>query len=178
PFVDMLQIPAFLCRQTDLLVAAGETNRPINVKKGQFLSPQDMKHVAAKIASTGNDQITLCERGASFGYNTLVVDMPGLAIMAATGYPIVIDATHAVQRPGGGDGKSSGDRRLAPFIARAAIAVGVAGVFVETHNDPDIAPSDGPNMIRLSDMEAVLESLVALDEASKAYPATIEHLHR
>ncbi len=168
--VDMLQIPAFLSRQTDLLVAAGETQKPINVKKGQFLSPHDMAHVAKKIASTGNTQITLCERGASFGYNTLVVDMPGLAIMAASGYPVVIDATHAVQRPGGGDGKSSGDRRLAQLIARAAVAVGVAGVFIETHEAPDTAPSDGPNMIALADMKGVIATLAALDGVAKAHP--------
>src|SRR5215475_2654840 len=156
--VDVLQIPAFLCRQTDLLIAAGETGRAINVKKGQFLAPWDMKNVAAKIASTGNDKILLTERGASFGYNTLVTDMRGLPIMAQTGYPVVMDATHAVQQPGGQGTSSGGDRRFAPVLARAALAVGVAAVFMETHQDPDHAPSDGPNMVHLKDMPALLEN--------------------
>ncbi|MBU6235902.1 MAG: 3-deoxy-8-phosphooctulonate synthase, partial [Alphaproteobacteria bacterium] len=141
--VDILQIPAFLCRQTDLLIAAGQTGKAINVKKGQFLAPWDMKNVAAKIASTGNENIMLCERGASFGYNTLVSDMRALPIMAETGYPVIFDATHSVQQPGGLGTKSGGDRKMVPVLARAAIAVGVAGVFMEVHQDPDNAPSDG-----------------------------------
>ncbi|MEM6663866.1 MAG: 3-deoxy-8-phosphooctulonate synthase, partial [Pseudomonadota bacterium] len=143
---DALQIPAFLCRQTDLLLAAGETGKPVNVKKGQFLAPWDMPNVAAKIASTGNDSILLCERGSSFGYNTLVTDMRGLPQMAATGHPVVFDATHSVQQPGGLGGASGGQREFAPVLARAALAVGIAGLFIETHPDPDTAPSDGPNM--------------------------------
>jgi 2-dehydro-3-deoxyphosphooctonate aldolase (KDO 8-P synthase) len=172
--VDVLQIPAFLCRQTDLLVAAGETGRAINVKKGQFLAPWDMKNVADKIASTGNEKILLTERGASFGYNTLVTDMRGLPIMAQTGYPVVIDATHSVQQPGGQGNTSGGDRRFAPVIARAAIAVGVAAVFMETHPDPDKAPSDGPNMIRLADMPGILTTLQELDRVAKAKPVAID----
>ena len=168
--VDVLQIPAFLCRQTDLLIAAAKTGRAINVKKGQFLAPWDMKNVAAKIAGAGNEKILLTERGASFGYNTLVTDMRGLPIMAETGYPIVIDATHAVQQPGGAGTASGGDRRFAPVIARAAVAVGVAAVFMETHQDPDNAPSDGPNMIRLKDMPAILKTLQELDSLAKAAP--------
>src|SRR4051812_28007644 len=166
--VDVLQIPAFLCRQTDLLIAAGETGRAINVKKGQFLAPWDMKNVAAKVASTGNEKILLTERGASFGYNTLVTDMRGLPIMAQTGYPVVIDATHSVQQPGGQGSSSGGDRRFAPVIARAAVSVGVAAVFLETHPDPDKAPSDGPNMIRLSEMPALLMTLQEFDRVAKA----------
>ncbi len=168
--VDILQIPAFLCRQTDLLLAAGATGRPINVKKGQFLAPWDMTHVAAKIASTGNRDILLCERGTSFGYNTLVTDMRGLPQMAATGYPVVFDATHSVQAPGGLGGASGGQREFAPVLARAAVAVGVAGVFIECHPDPDRAPSDGPNMIPLARMPALIDSLTAFDRLAKAEP--------
>lgn len=166
--VDVLQIPAFLCRQTDLLLAAGETGRAINVKKGQFLAPWDMKNVAAKIASTGNENILLCERGASFGYNTLVADMRSLPIMAATGYPVVMDATHAVQQPGGQGTSSGGQREFAPVLARAAVAVGVAAVFIETHPDPDRAPSDGPNMIPLREMPALIARLKAFDALAKS----------
>jgi 2-dehydro-3-deoxyphosphooctonate aldolase (KDO 8-P synthase) len=171
---DVLQIPAFLCRQTDLLIAAGETGRAINVKKGQFLAPWDMKNVAAKVASTGNEKILLTERGASFGYNTLVTDMRGLPIMAQTGYPVVMDATHAVQQPGGQGTSSGGDRRFAPVLARAAVAVGIAAVFMETHPDPDKAPSDGPNMIRLADMPEILATLQAFDRLAKSKPITID----
>jgi 2-dehydro-3-deoxyphosphooctonate aldolase (KDO 8-P synthase) len=165
--VDVLQIPAFLCRQTDLLLAAGATGRAVNVKKGQFLAPWDMKNVAAKIASTGNERILLCERGASFGYNTLVSDMRSLPIMAETGYPIVFDATHSVQQPGGQGTASGGERRFAPVLARAALAVGCAAVFIECHPDPDHAPSDGPNMIPLKDMKPLLQRLMAYDRLSK-----------
>ena len=171
--VDVLQIPAFLCRQTDLLLAAGETGKPVNVKKGQFLAPWDMKNVAAKIASTGNEQIMLCERGASFGYNTLVIDMRSLPIMAQTGYPVVFDATHSVQQPGGQGGSSGGQREFVPVLARAAVAIGVAAVFMETHQDPDRAPSDGPNMVPLSEIEAHLKMLVQLDHMAKANPVRI-----
>jgi 2-dehydro-3-deoxyphosphooctonate aldolase (KDO 8-P synthase) len=166
--VDVLQIPAFLCRQTDLLLAAGETGRAINVKKGQFLAPWDMKNVAAKIASTGNRNILLCERGASFGYNTLVSDMRALPIMAETGYPVVFDATHSVQQPGGQGTSSGGQRQFAPVLARAAVAVGVAAVFIECHPDPDAAPSDGPNMIPLAAMPALIARLKAIDALAKA----------
>jgi 2-dehydro-3-deoxyphosphooctonate aldolase (KDO 8-P synthase) len=166
--VDVLQIPAFLCRQTDLLLAAGETGKVINVKKGQFLAPWDMVHVAAKIASTGNRDILLCERGASFGYNTLVSDMRSLPIMARTGYPVVFDATHSVQQPGGQGASSGGEREFAPMLARAALAVGVAAVFIETHEDPDRAPSDGPNMIPLRRMPALVARLKAYDDLTKA----------
>jgi 2-dehydro-3-deoxyphosphooctonate aldolase (KDO 8-P synthase) len=166
--VDVLQIPAFLCRQTDLLLAAGETGRAINVKKGQFLAPWDMKNVAAKIASTGNENILLCERGASFGYNTLVSDMRSLPIMAETSYPVVFDATHSVQQPGGQGTSSGGERRFAPVLARAALAVGCAAVFIECHPDPDRAPSDGPNMIPLSEMPTLIERLMAFDRLAKA----------
>jgi len=166
--VDVLQIPAFLCRQTDLLLAAGETGRTINVKKGQFLAPWDMRHVAAKITSTGNHNILLCERGASFGYNTLVTDFRGLPIMAQTGYPVVFDATHSVQQPGGQGGSSGGQREFAPVLARAALAVGVAAVFIETHPDPDQAPSDGPNMIPLREMPALIRRLKAFDALAKS----------
>jgi 2-dehydro-3-deoxyphosphooctonate aldolase (KDO 8-P synthase) len=172
--VDVLQIPAFLCRQTDLLVAAAATGRAINVKKGQFLAPWDMKNVAAKIAEAGNERILLCERGASFGYNALVSDMRALPVLAATGYPVVFDATHSVQQPGGQGTVSGGDRRYVPVLARAAVAVGVAAVFMETHQDPDRAPSDGPNMVRLKDMPALLETLVAFDRLAKARPLTME----
>jgi 2-dehydro-3-deoxyphosphooctonate aldolase (KDO 8-P synthase) len=168
--VDVLQIPAFLCRQTDLLLAAGATGRAINVKKGQFLAPWDMGNVAAKLASTGNDRILLCERGASFGYNTLVSDMRALPILAETGYPVVFDATHSVQQPGGLGARSGGERRFVPVLARAAVAVGVAAIFLETHQDPDRAPSDGPNMIALKDLPALLQELLELDRLTKARP--------
>ena len=162
--IDIIQIPAFLCRQTDLLLAAGETGCAINVKKGQFLAPHDMKNVAEKIASTGNERIMLCERGYTHGYNNLVVDMRSLPIMAGTGYPVVFDATHSVQQPGGLGSKSGGDRTMVPYLARAAVATGcVAGVFIETHEDPDNAPSDGPNMIKLSELKLLLKDLVAID---------------
>ncbi len=165
--VDVLQIPAFLCRQTDLLVAAARTGRAVNVKKGQFLAPWDMVHVAAKIAGAGNESILLCERGASFGYNTLVSDMRALPILAATGYPVVFDATHSVQQPGGLGGASGGQREFVAPLARAAVAVGVAAVFIETHPDPDTAPSDGPNMVALHDLPALLQTLIALDRVVK-----------
>lgn len=165
--VDVLQIPAFLCRQTDLLVAAGETGRAINVKKGQFLAPWDMKNVAAKIAGTGNQRILLCERGASFGYNTLVSDMRALPEMGRTGYPVVFDATHSVQQPGGQGTSSGGQREYAPVLARAAVAVGVAAVFIESHPDPDHAPSDGPNMIPIREMPALIVRLMAFDKLAK-----------
>jgi 2-dehydro-3-deoxyphosphooctonate aldolase (KDO 8-P synthase) len=170
---DVLQIPAFLSRQTDLLLAAGRTGAAINVKKGQFLAPWDMVNVAAKIASTGNGRILLCERGASFGYNTLVADMRSLPIMARTGYPVVMDATHSVQQPGGQGSASGGQREFAPVMARAAVAVGVAAVFIETHPDPDRAPSDGPNMIPLDRMPALIEDLVAFDRIAKAAPLEV-----
>ncbi|MBY0337915.1 MAG: 3-deoxy-8-phosphooctulonate synthase [Acetobacteraceae bacterium] len=166
--VDILQIPAFLSRQTDLLLAAGETGAAINVKKGQFLAPWDMANVAAKIASTGNQRILLCERGASFGYNTLVSDMRALPIMARTGYPVVFDVTHSVQQPGGQGSSSGGQREFAPVLARAAVAVGVASVFIECHPDPDAAPSDGPNMIPLREMPALIARLKAFDALAKA----------
>ena len=168
--VDVIQIPAFLCRQTDLLIAAGETGAVVNIKKGQFLAPWDMANVADKVASTGNTRILLTERGVSFGYNTLVADMRAFPIMAQTGYPVIMDATHSVQAPGGQGGSSGGDRRFAPVMARAAVSLGIAGVFVETHQDPDSAPSDGPNMIRLSDMSALLSSLMEFDRLAKANP--------
>jgi 2-dehydro-3-deoxyphosphooctonate aldolase (KDO 8-P synthase) len=171
--VDVLQIPAFLCRQTDLLIAAAKTGRAINVKKGQFLAPWDMKHVAAKISGAGNDNILLTERGVSFGYNTLVTDMRALPILAQTGYPVVIDATHSVQQPGGQGTVSGGDRRFAPVIARAAVAVGVAAVFMETHQDPDHAPSDGPNMVHLKDMPQLLATLQEFDRLAKARPVVL-----
>ncbi len=165
--VDILQIPAFLCRQTDLLLAAGNTGAVINVKKGQFLAPWDMQNVADKVASTGNDRILLTERGASFGYNTLVSDFRALPIMARTGWPVIFDVTHSVQQPGGQGTSSGGQREFAPVLARAALAVGVAGLFIETHPDPDHAPSDGPNMIALADMPALLDRLVAFDRVAK-----------
>lgn len=171
--VDVMQIPAFLCRQTDLLLAAGRTKAAINVKKGQFLAPWDMANVADKIASTGNNRIMLTERGVSFGYNTLVTDFRSLPIMAKTGWPVIMDATHAVQSPGGQGGSSGGDRRFAPVLARAAAAVGVAGVFLETHPDPDHAPSDGPNMIVLSEMPELIATLQAFDRLAKTHPITI-----
>ena len=170
--VDVLQIPAFLSRQTDLLIAAGETGKAINVKKGQFLAPWDMVNVAAKIAGTGNHNILLCERGASFGYNTLVSDMRSLPIMARTGYPVVFDATHSVQQPGGQGTTSGGQREFAPVLARAALAVGVAAVFIETHPDPDNAPSDGPNMIPLREMPALIRRLASFDGLSKGLHST------
>nr|WP_319250773.1 3-deoxy-8-phosphooctulonate synthase [uncultured Celeribacter sp.] len=165
--VDVLQIPAFLCRQTDLLLAAGETGLAINVKKGQFLAPWDMDNVATKIASTGNDKIMLCDRGTSFGYNTLVSDFRGLPRMAETGYPICFDATHSVQQPGGQGTSTGGDRTMVPVLARAAVAVGVACLFIETHEDPDNAPSDGPNMLRIEDLAPLLGTLSALDGVVK-----------
>lgn len=170
--VDVLQIPAFLCRQTDLLVAAGKTNRAVNVKKGQFLAPWDMKQVVAKLEDTGTEKILLTERGASFGYNTLVSDMRSLPIMAQNGYPVVFDATHSVQQPGGQGTTSGGQREFVPALARAAIAVGVAAVFIETHQDPDSAPSDGPNMWRLDALEDLLSQLIELDRFAKAHPLT------
>ena len=165
--VDALQIPAFLCRQTDLLLAAGASGKPVHIKKGQFLAPQDMAHVARKVASTGNDQILLCERGTSFGYNTLVNDFRGLEIMAQTGYPVIFDSTHSVQSPGGLGTSSGGDRRFVPALARAACAIGVAGVFIETHNDPDTAPCDGPNMIALEALKPLLTTLIEFDALAK-----------
>jgi 2-dehydro-3-deoxyphosphooctonate aldolase (KDO 8-P synthase) len=165
--VDVLQIPAFLCRQTDLLLAAGETGRTINVKKGQFLAPWDMANVAKKVMSTGNDKVLLTERGASFGYNTLVSDMRALPILAETGCPVVFDATHSVQQPGGQGTSSGGERRFVPVLARAAIAIGVAAVFIETHEDPDNAPSDGPNMVPLSELPALLSTLRDFDALAK-----------
>src|SRR5271170_8230453 len=168
--VDVLQTPAFLCRQTDLLLAAGRTGKPVNVKKGQFLAPWDMQNVAAKIASTGNEQILLCERGASFGYNTLVVDMRALPIMAQTGYPVVFDATHAVAQPGGLGDRSGGEREFAPVLARAAAAVGVAAMFIETHQDPDRAPCEGQTMVPLKTLPALFETLIAFDRLAKARP--------
>jgi 2-dehydro-3-deoxyphosphooctonate aldolase (KDO 8-P synthase) len=165
--VDVLQIPAFLCRQTDLLIAAAQTGRAVNVKKGQFLAPWDMKNVIAKITGAGNPNVIVTERGASFGYNTLVVDMTALPEMAKFGAPVVMDATHAVQKPGGRGTSTGGNREMAPYIARAAVAVGVAAVFMETHQDPDHAPSDGPNMIRLADLPAILSELVEIDRIAK-----------
>jgi 2-dehydro-3-deoxyphosphooctonate aldolase (KDO 8-P synthase) len=169
--VDVLQTPAFLCRQTDLLLAAGATGKPVNVKKGQFLAPWDMQNIAAKIASTGNERILLCERGASFGYNTLVVDMRALPIMAKTGYPVVFDATHAVAQPGGLGDRSGGEREFAPVLARAAVAVGIAAVFIETHQDPDhTTGAEGPTMVPLKALPGLLENLVAFDRLAKARP--------
>ncbi len=166
--VDILQIPAFLCRQTDLLLAAGKTGRAINVKKGQFLAPWDMQNVADKIASTGNNRILLCDRGTSFGYNTLVSDFRGLPIMANTGYPVVFDATHSVQQPGGQGNTSGGQREFAPVLARAACAVGIAALFIETHQDPDTAPSDGPNMIPVDQMGDLIKELRGFDALRKS----------
>ena len=166
--VDVLQIPAFLSRQTDLLIAAGETGKPVNVKKGQFLAPWEMANVAEKIASTGNKKILLCERGTSFGYNTLVNDFRGLEIMAETGYPVVFDATHSVQQPGGRGNSSGGERKFVATLARAACAVGISAVFIETHQDPDNAPCDGPNMIDVADLQKLIEKLRVIDELSKA----------
>ena len=165
--VDVLQIPAFLCRQTDLLIAAAKTGRVINVKKGQFLAPWDMKNVLAKITESGNPNVMACERGVSFGYNTLVSDMRALPIMAAFGSPVIFDATHSVQQPGGQGTSSGGQREFVETLARAAVAVGVAGVFLETHQDPDHAPSDGPNMVRLDNLSNLLETLMAFDRLAK-----------
>ncbi|MHA3915903.1 3-deoxy-8-phosphooctulonate synthase [Halovulum sp. GXIMD14793] len=171
--VDILQIPAFLCRQTDLLLAAGSTGAVINIKKGQFLAPWEMPNVAAKVASTGNDRILLTDRGTSFGYNTLVADMRGLPQMAQTGYPVVMDATHSVQQPGGHGGSSGGQREFAPVMARAAVSLGVAAVFMETHQDPENAPCDGPNMIFLDQMPSLVSSLMEFDRLAKANPVRI-----
>ncbi|PZO64967.1 MAG: 3-deoxy-8-phosphooctulonate synthase [Paracoccus denitrificans] len=168
--VDIIQIPAFLCRQTDLLLAAGKTGAVVNVKKGQFLAPWDMANVADKVTSTGNDRVLLTERGVSFGYNTLVADMRALPIMMRTGLPVIMDATHSVQQPGGQGGSSGGQREFAPVMARAAVSLGIAGVFIETHQDPDNAPSDGPNMVRLEQMPALIASLMQFDALAKAAP--------
>jgi len=168
--VDVLQIPAFLCRQTDLLIAAANTGRVVKIKKGQFLAPWDMKNVVAKVTGSGNANVLVTERGASFGYNTLVVDMRGLAIMAETGAPVIFDATHSVQQPGGQGTSSGGDRRFVPVLARAAVAVGIAGLFIETHQDPDRAPSDGPNMVPLNAFEGLMRDLMAIDAAVKRLP--------
>lgn len=169
--VDVLQIPAFLCRQTDLLLAAAATGKPVNVKKGQFLAPWDMKNVVAKIVGAGNPNVLVTERGVSFGYNTLVSDMRALPILAETGAPVIFDATHSVQQPGGQGTSSGGERRFVPVLARAAVAVGVAGLFIETHQDPDRAPSDGPNMLPLAELEPLLAELIAIDRIAKARPA-------
>jgi 2-dehydro-3-deoxyphosphooctonate aldolase (KDO 8-P synthase) len=171
--VDVIQIPAFLCRQTDLLLAAGQTGAVVNIKKGQFLAPWDMANVADKVASTGNDRILLTERGVSFGYNTLVADMRSLPTMARTGWPIIMDATHSVQQPGGQGGSSGGQREFAPVMARCAVAIGIAGVFIETHEDPDNSPSDGPNMIYLDQMTALVDSLMQFDRLAKANPLRV-----
>ena len=167
--VDVLQIPAFLCRQTDLLTTAAKTGKAINVKKGQFLAPWEMENVAAKISSAGNENILLCERGTSFGYNTLISDMRSLPILGATGFPVVFDATHSVQQPGAHGTRSGGQREFVPTLARAAVAVGVAVVFMETHQDPDSAPSDGPNMVPLKELSGILESLISIDKIVKHY---------
>ena len=169
--VDILQIPAFLCRQTDLLIAAAKTKKIINVKKGQFLAPWDMVNVTKKISESGNNNILVTERGASFGYNTLVSDMRSLPIMAKNGYPVIFDATHSVQQPGGQGDKSGGQREFVKYLARAAVAVGVAGVFMETHQDPDNAPSDGPNMVPLNELEKILKDLMVID----SYIKNVEH---
>ncbi|MEJ6504789.1 MAG: 3-deoxy-8-phosphooctulonate synthase [Rhodobacter sp.] len=169
-YVDIIQIPAFLCRQTDLLLAAAQTGAVVNVKKGQFLAPWDMANVAAKLVSTGNENIMLTERGTSFGYNTLVADMRALPIMARSGYPVIMDATHSVQQPGGMGGSSGGQREFAPVMARAAVSLGVAGVFIETHEKPDTAPSDGPNMVPLNQMNVLIDSLMKFDRLAKADP--------
>jgi 2-dehydro-3-deoxyphosphooctonate aldolase (KDO 8-P synthase) len=171
--VDVIQIPAFLCRQTDLLIAAGETGAVVNIKKGQFLAPWDMANVAEKVSSTGNNRILLTERGASFGYNTLVADMRSLPTMARTGWPVIMDATHSVQQPGGQGNSSGGQREFAPVMARCAVAIGIAGVFIETHEAPDTAPSDGPNMIPLDQMPALIDSLMAFDRLAKANPLRV-----
>ncbi|MAM26098.1 MAG: 3-deoxy-8-phosphooctulonate synthase [Rhodobacteraceae bacterium] len=169
---DIIQIPAFLCRQTDMLLAAGRTGKAVNVKKGQFLAPWDMANVVTKIESTGNRNILLTERGTSFGYNALVADMRALPQMAKTGYPVVMDATHSVQQPGGQGGSSGGQREFAPLMARAAVAAGVAAVFIETHEDPDNAPSDGPNMVYLDEMPALVRLLMKFDAIAKEHPLT------
>ncbi|WP_170436518.1 3-deoxy-8-phosphooctulonate synthase [Ruegeria arenilitoris] len=171
--VDILQIPAFLCRQTDMLLAAGETGKAVNVKKGQFLAPWEMPNIVEKIESTGNHNILLTERGTSFGYNTLVADMRSLPQLAQTGYPVVMDATHSVQQPGGRGGSSGGQREFAPVMARAAVALGVGAVFIETHQDPDTAPSDGPNMIPLDQMGQLIDTLMRFDALAKANPVQI-----
>jgi 2-dehydro-3-deoxyphosphooctonate aldolase (KDO 8-P synthase) len=167
PYVDVLQIPAFLCRQTDLLVAAAKTGKVVKIKKGQFLAPWDMKNVVAKVTASGNPNVLVTERGVSFGYNTLVVDMRSLPQMAETGAPVIFDATHSVQQPGGQGTSSGGDRRFVPPLARAAVAVGISGLFIETHQDPDKAPSDGPNMVPLKSFEALLKDLMAIDKVVK-----------
>lgn len=171
--VDVIQIPAFLCRQTDLLLAAGETGAVVNIKKGQFLAPWDMENVAAKVASTGNERILLTERGVSFGYNTLVADMRSLPTMARTGYPVIMDATHSVQQPGGLGGSTGGQREFAPAMARCAVSLGIAGVFIETHEDPTRSPSDGPNMVYLDQMPRLIDMLMALDRIAKADPIRV-----
>lgn len=171
--VDILQIPAFLCRQTDMLLAAGRTGKVVNIKKGQFLAPWDMANVVAKVESTGNDKILLTERGTSFGYNTLVTDLRGLPQMAQGGYPVVMDATHSVQQPGGQGGSSGGQREFAPLMARAAVSLGISAVFIETHQDPDSAPSDGPNMIYLDQMPHLIDTLMRFDALAKADPVRI-----
>jgi 2-dehydro-3-deoxyphosphooctonate aldolase (KDO 8-P synthase) len=171
--VDVLQIPAFLCRQTDLLLAAAKTGAVVNVKKGQFLAPWDMVNVIEKTASTGNENIMVTERGTSFGYNTLVTDMRGLPTMAATGYPVIMDATHSVQQPGGRGGSTGGQREFAPVMARAAVSLGIAGVFIETHENPDNAPSDGPNMVPLSEMSDLINTLMRFDALAKANPCRV-----
>ena len=171
PHVDVLQIPAFLCRQTDLLIAAAKTGKVVKVKKGQFLAPWDMQNVVAKIVGSGNRNVLLTERGVCFGYNTLVSDMRALPIMAETGCPVIFDATHSVQQPGGQGASTGGDRRMVPVLARAAVAVGVAGLFIETHDNPDNAPSDGPNMVPLGAFEALMSGLMAIDRLIKSAPA-------
>lgn len=171
--VDILQIPAFLCRQTDLLVAAAQTGAAINIKKGQFLAPWDMPNVAEKVVASGNDRILLTERGTSFGYNTLVADMRALPTMAQTGYPVIMDATHSVQQPGGKGNATGGQREFAPVMARCAVALGIAGVFIETHPDPDNAPSDGPNMVPLSEMAGLIGHLMQMDQLAKSAPIRI-----
>lgn len=170
---DIIQIPAFLCRQTDMLLAAGNSGAVVNIKKGQFLAPWEMGNITAKVESTGNEKILLTERGTSFGYNTLVADMRGLPTMAKTGYPVIMDATHSVQQPGGQGGSSGGQREFAPVMARAAVSLGIAGVFIETHEDPDNAPSDGPNMIPIDQMPALVASLMAFDKLAKADPCRV-----
>jgi 2-dehydro-3-deoxyphosphooctonate aldolase (KDO 8-P synthase) len=170
---DVLQIPAFLCRQTDLLVQAAKTGKPINIKKGQFLAPWDMEHVVAKVTQAGNHDVMLTERGTSFGYNTLVTDMRALPQMKRIGFPVIMDATHAVQMPGGRGGSSGGQREFAPVLARAAVSLGIAGVFIETHPDPDNAPSDGPNMIVLDQMADLISDLAAFDRLSKDRPLKV-----
>ncbi|NOD75771.1 MULTISPECIES: 3-deoxy-8-phosphooctulonate synthase [unclassified Ruegeria] len=171
--VDVLQIPAFLCRQTDMLLAAGNTGKAVNVKKGQFLAPWEMTNIVDKVESTGNQNILLTERGTSFGYNTLVADMRGLPQMAKTGYPVVMDATHSVQQPGGKGGSSGGQREFAPVMARAAVSLGIGAVFIETHQEPDKAPSDGPNMIPLDQMPQLVDTLMRFDALAKANPIQI-----